>query len=1397
MAHFNDTTLFGTDYVGPSVFANRGLTHKMVARGNSAGVFAVPYGNTAPEDLTGDNEFAHTLLAPDECKGAGIPDFNLCQKVTKSVSYTATLTGKTEYLIWVTPDSRVQRYTLFELSGGAWRWVGAAADIVPDQNLAADFTHDRLVSMVTKIQSATVSTTNFTISGNLWAVSYQDVFHFLPMVSGSTLTPFRKDDESFLANHPLSDGVAVVADPSCDFIFHPTATPNAIRTVRDGLLSFYSYNAGAVPFKVLDTATNTPTLFEASIANGFIPFGLRGKTRFDISWGTLGLALANTPTNMSVLFEFTASTTTFSVPMAGNTVALGNNVFTGTFMVDTPDIIKSIKAVLQMPGGWAVQTASYLGHASIQNDEVATMAEIRPGCIIMINGTQTTQTLSLVGLSNHEVIPNATLARNLKTKQLLVDIPSDIMAAKMMVGNKRHFGIRSVYPLRLYETMKMTGAFKRVAERSYIQGHSAGLFDFFKPILRTAYTALRPMLHDGAQSLVRAGFNAADRMAGLSSAPAVEEEEHYDIEIGQSSSGPETKPPDPEVVAKQELKVLQTIMGLQRELKQQSGPVDGELKLPRKSWKSPQRRRPRRGVPARPEAPDVSGSSQWDLYNQEFCYMLCAFADALGYVVPEEDEWVEFMQKAWYMKHSQIKKMLIGSPIEGRALVPYLRIRCLTSIKTKARQEHKPGHTPPEHGASVDEWKEYLLAHNYLLDDEHFSLMGWSSEARHDRAYSFRLTQDASDLFPLRGSSSGLESKNRPSPARNTGLMAGDDQKPAPDRPVRARETASPLMKSGFTVPPDFKVLGAKDGVIQCSDRNLVPGAKTKCVWPVLGLEGDETAEQVCQAAVRAIQKGANLHAILSWFEEQGSSSGLGIEFLDLPPDLKIPDSAVGLPATHFEDSLKGWRSVFTEPFQRGYNKRRLNFAAGAGDYPWPTEHGILATAIAVYGKDVKVAREYHFVVTKLPFKANPVPGLEGKPINYSARTFRNKAGKTGTLHVQAVHFAESCMQAIGLAAEQSIIEGNVYVTMYSNNFVTGPSVGLAAFAAFNGWPCTMVLSGAVAEDRLSKDGSTGLKMIGDIIAKTGLQSRLKILLATQEDSKDYAGAVDQDSFVHDPRVLKENKILFAEHLACTKLALICAAIDQGLAGLAIPSATAVAQKPFSSELVHRAAVLLPSWSTATSLAAHLQHTPYDKMPPKDQLKAQNALQNIKDRLNSMTKAGNLNSAQLAYLKGGGAPPTSAAAGSKPTVVAPSHKIAVGRALATHLGLEVTPMHLAKVIRNIGSAALGPYIPAQAKATVMRHLQAVVSLGDAGREIPARSVNAAFGVLEAYFKAVGGGALSRFAEQKTTPPPPKATPAPATAVPAPLPASFLDLPEDPFAAAGPPSGAAPPSDIEF
>jgi hypothetical protein len=409
-----------------------------------------------------------------------------------------------------------------------------ASDIQADQNLSTDFIADRFVSGLVKAQSNTISGGTLTLQGQTWAIGYQSLPYFLESgPTGSNLTAFRKDDRSFIANGSVYDGVVAVADPEADSTFRPTNTVNAVGSKRDGYEAYFSINGPAtMPPPWLPPTSTGANIFLASVfstGNQLIPFGLRGKTRMRLSLTAVQTAVPQIPSLFTVTVTFSDGTTSSRtiLPTPGVSEAGAFNLAVGDFNVDSPDIIVSIAISFQYSGGGAYPNTGLTCDVTISNDTLSTLGEAQPGAIIIAAGLSTTNGLVITGITNHEAVPNAALAKNLKTTELVMDVEEDIQAAKMVLANAAHFGLRSIYTVNNYEALKTAGFFKQASMRGSIQGHAAGFLDSVLSVGKTLFPFLKPVLREGADRL------HSMVMQGLS-APASSE---YKLEmVGESAS---------------------------------------------------------------------------------------------------------------------------------------------------------------------------------------------------------------------------------------------------------------------------------------------------------------------------------------------------------------------------------------------------------------------------------------------------------------------------------------------------------------------------------------------------------------------------------------------------------------------------------------------------------------------------------------------------------------------------------------------------------------------------------------------------------------------------------------------------------------------------------------------
>lgn len=132
---------------------------------------------------------------------------------------------------------------------------------------------------------------------------------------------------------------------------------------------------------------------------------------------------------------------------------------------------------------------------------------------IIWSGVDSAQQCLFTGIQRLEVVPNATLSKNIKTSVPTSTSFEDFDVLKFMIANKAHFGLRTAYKNSEYAELISSGYFNKITERKQIVARAGGLWDFIKDTVKP----IVPGLVSSGMGALGVGQFASPVVAGLKS----------------------------------------------------------------------------------------------------------------------------------------------------------------------------------------------------------------------------------------------------------------------------------------------------------------------------------------------------------------------------------------------------------------------------------------------------------------------------------------------------------------------------------------------------------------------------------------------------------------------------------------------------------------------------------------------------------------------------------------------------------------------------------------------------------------------------------------------------------------------------------------------------------------
>jgi hypothetical protein len=389
-----------------------------------------------------------------------------------------------------------------------------------DENMVTNYDFFRLISAGLRIKSDTVSSSNFTLGGQLNEVLFSVLPNVLDVNNDNVLS-YARGNNTYAASIPLADGVTLLASPDrvgldmlqpddpmtvADVTNTATAVISnsvfGVTSQREGVIvQGQGENCGYVPVRPwapfewneLWSSTASSVGFPANMVGRFTakfqivtnvlsqPWTLKFRLRF-----TCPQADPNNYSEVGVdyvqLIDYVSNTRpTFNW---NETVQLQ---FYGT----VPAFVESIHLEASAP------SSDEWGSFNYANDDESNTFEfqwkdlsdeqglIGPGHLTTLTGVSAGQQISLAAVMNYEAVPNAALARNLKITYPPMYDPNAMKLVSFLFNQVPEY--RTIYTNSEYQDLliRMVG---QLVSDSTMESKAAdwGFFNFLKPIGKVA-----------------------------------------------------------------------------------------------------------------------------------------------------------------------------------------------------------------------------------------------------------------------------------------------------------------------------------------------------------------------------------------------------------------------------------------------------------------------------------------------------------------------------------------------------------------------------------------------------------------------------------------------------------------------------------------------------------------------------------------------------------------------------------------------------------------------------------------------------------------------------------------------------------------------------------------------
>jgi len=514
--------------------------------GRASGVFVAPHLGYAASEMDKSNEYLHSLLEPYQSSPTLHPSLSACARMPKSVTFNKTFSPTdidaknppTSLLILFQPqvrnlDNVLQIWASTDTGFKFWKAV------LPDQSLGRDFRLVSYVSGAASVESNMVSASLASLQGEVTSILTKDTLK-LSTLDSSTLPSLRQSDADYQTAVRLSDGVVVVADPNCAPVLYSPESASIIPTGPADLNLYYVYGNGqnlsvttvdSPEWKFVTVSPGNANIFDTDRAPEDLPNSLFGHTIVDVSLAATPQpfgAQADNP-DFYVIATFTRDGKddfqVVRIPAVYTEVkaVAGGLMVSGSAHFYTPSPITRIQMTVYenlsignaYPFEW--QTNYVNATASLRNWNFGNDGLSGNYALMIVEGYDTSDKISVDAKVNYEVVPNADLGRNIKLYDYGASAKvADADFARMVLDNKLQAGIRGVYRKTDYYAKMTEGYFRELSIRDAHYGLASDWVSGIKSVFRKVRSFAEPALKAFAPIAGKLAMSAARELLGPS-----------------------------------------------------------------------------------------------------------------------------------------------------------------------------------------------------------------------------------------------------------------------------------------------------------------------------------------------------------------------------------------------------------------------------------------------------------------------------------------------------------------------------------------------------------------------------------------------------------------------------------------------------------------------------------------------------------------------------------------------------------------------------------------------------------------------------------------------------------------------------------------------------------------
>lgn len=478
-----------------------------------------------------------------------IPDFDMTTSHLKSVTITQTVTVPNN-----SSGTGLFVYQPHSKDSPVQFWVWSTADsrfyfreiINYDQDLSDNFTYGRFISGGLKVISATTSGTAFNVSGITNATAFQEPPD-IKTLTFNNITAYKRSDTDVASSVPIDQGIISLGFPDGDQQF---------TILRDSDNYYSSSMAVTRTFHVQGDASpgwNNVMgvnffLFDTNGAPGFIP-----PNSFDVADLYISIELdfpnglgVNQNPQLIVHNSFPtigADWLTVTPNIASEAHFMTYNDSTSVKI--TWDFVVNITS---LPGPYERLQIQYVGAVApsgcgrgkiLLHQPTYYEKGIRgPGSFIGFDKVGFTQMISIGGVSNLEVVPDASLSKNITTSGPGSSIfsPVEMQLVMSYLANASSYGLKQIWTWDEYEMWKSSLKYEKHTSIANL-AQAAGWTDFINTVTRHISPLIKPALTMAGTALGGPiGGQLASTLGNLIIQPPIGSSALYKYNPGQAKS---------------------------------------------------------------------------------------------------------------------------------------------------------------------------------------------------------------------------------------------------------------------------------------------------------------------------------------------------------------------------------------------------------------------------------------------------------------------------------------------------------------------------------------------------------------------------------------------------------------------------------------------------------------------------------------------------------------------------------------------------------------------------------------------------------------------------------------------------------------------------------------------